>query len=326
MRFCRTPCLAAMAFVFLCAMPLAAQSVSQSGLQALSGRAGEGLDLLNPEQNVPVRLEDAYVLKINVGETPALAGHTGKGLDLRNLEQNVPVRLEDAYVLPANVGEAYVSINPAWNDYETWWQTEAAVAWGLPGRTQAVLGVTLKHSKMNQLGNGDLQAKLLRQFHDRPGQDAALCGIEFNLPTGQNYARLDGSVPPYQFMIDPRRRQIDLALLGVWTKVLDRDHSQRLHLEARHDFVNSAGAMMRSGRWSFATAYDRLITDNTLAVANVWWQEAPHDLDASSAALQLGVRHRESDRFLWGSSIAVGLGWQDASWGLGLSGEYQFTP
>ena len=259
------------------------------------------------------------------GEAAAQPGGSlAQDADLLNLDEALPMRIEDANVLRVDVAEARFSFSPYRNEADSCWQAEMAVAWGFAPHLEAVVGTTLRNNRRSDAGDGDVYLKVLGQCYDAPGRDALLLGATLNFPTGQDYARVDASIPPYSFVINQRQDEIDIALFGVWTRILDASAQERLHLEAKTTMVRSAPRGFRSERWFFAGAYDKLVRPNTLGMVGVWWEQRPSLFVPSSSALQVGLRHRESAHLILSGSLDLGLDWQEADWGFTFGGQYRF--
>ena len=245
------------------------------------------------------------------------------GVDLLNLEESVPMRIEDAYVLPEDAREAHLCINWGHGDGNNWTQVKTKLAWGMSGDVQGIVGMKLEWNDFDETGDGDLFVQALKQFHQTP-HEAILGGVKLNLPTGKDYARIDRSIPGFAFVVGQRRDRVDPSITGVYTRILDPERSERLHVEMEYKLVRSAPTGSDDQRWFLAVGYDRKIGEDRLAMASVWWEEDPSPMVSDSAALQLGIRRKQSANFLWGLSINMGLGWEWAEYGLTVAGQYRF--
>jgi hypothetical protein len=258
-------------------------------------------------------------------EHQTLNGTSGRPdleVDLFNLEEGIPTRIDDANVLPRGAFQVRTSISWGDGDAANWWDGKAEVAAGICNGLQVNAGIVLRQSSLDSRGNGDTYLKALYQAY-RAGSDAALVGLEINFPTGQDYARLDTSFPPFVFPVNQRRQRIDYSVLGVYTRKLDSEGEDRVHLEGRYFTANSAPVGFQTHRWFWAVGYDRPLDAKTLGIASVWWEGRPRICEDSSAALQLGIRRKESPRFLWAAGLNLGLGWSVADWGLTVGGQYE---
>lgn len=258
-----------------------------------------------------------------VGEVAAPSAGVQPDLtvDLSNLESGIPLRMEDGQVLARGALEVQTSIGWGDGDLSNWWDSRTGVAYGFTERWQTSAGVRLREDERNGLGDGDVYLKVLNQVLDSPNE-AALWGLELNFPTGQDYERIDYSIPPFAFVVNERDNEVDLALLGAYTKVIDPEKGKRVHVELKHTWVRSAPPGLADGRWFAAVGYDQPMGSGILGTASIWWEERVSPLDDSSAALQLGVRRRQSSRLLWGAGLNIGLDWSDADWGLTFGGQY----
>ena len=244
--------------------------------------------------------------------------------DLLNLQEGIPMRVQDAYVLPELAVEADLSVNWGYGRYyDAWSEARTQVAWGIRGGVQGVAGMRFVWNSFDRTGHEDIYLQGLKQLHQGP-RDALLGGVKLNFPAGRDYARVDTSFPGFAFTIDERRDNIDLWLTGVYTRVLDPVKGERLHAEVQYEFVNSAPQGFDSRRWFLALGYDRRVARDTLAMASVWWETSPNWMTQDSTVLQLGLRRRQRPGLVWGLSLDLGLGWEWASHGLSAGAQYGF--
>lgn len=242
-------------------------------------------------------------------------------VDVSNLEKGIPSCIEDAYVLPKGHFEGQAIINWGDADHGDWWEYHVQLAAGMNHNWQATAGVVFKNNDLDATGDGDVFVKLMRQFHNSE-KDAALFGVQVNFPSGQDYARKDYSFPPFTFVVNERKNEMDVGLLGVYSRMLNIEKDERLHFEIKHTFVRSAPVGFADTQLFLGAGYDKLIREDTLAMAAVCWTEGATPCDYSSTVLQLGVRHKESRRFLWGAGVKIGLDWAAANWGLTWGAQY----
>lgn len=256
-------------------------------------------------------------------------------IDLFNLEECIPMRIEDGYVsskptwggpagIPRDFIDAHVCIQWGHGDCESWVQGKVKASWSMYEDWQGTVGMIFKDNDYDETGDGDIFLQVRKQFHNDADRSAAIWGIGVNFPTGQDYARIDTSFPGFSFLVNERSNDIDISVFGVYTKVLDADDRERLHGEIVHTFVRSAPLNFNSNRWFLAVGYDRPVNEKTLGLASIWWEERASKQADDSFALQLGVRRKESERFVWGASFNLGFGWEDANWGLTLAGQRRF--
>jgi hypothetical protein len=242
-------------------------------------------------------------------------------VDLLNLESEIPSCVEDAYVLPDDHWETQSIISWGDGDFEDWWQYRLQMSAGLSSNWQGTAGVVFKDNAIDNTGDGDFFLKFLHQFHQSE-KDAALFGINLNFPWGQDYARLYGGFPPYNFKVNEREDEVDVGLTGVYTKVLSSNKPERVHFEVRETFVRSAPPGFAKQQLFLGAAYDKRIRRNTLAIGSLCWIEGANACNTASTVLSLGLRHKESRRFLWGAGLRIGLDWAAANWGLVWGAQY----
>lgn len=247
-------------------------------------------------------------------------------VDLYNLDECVPMRLEDALVRPEGSIEVLTCMTWGHSLCENLLQGKVAVAAGLSNRTEAVVGTKFRDSDNDALGSGDIFLRVLRQVDSIADRDAAAVGVEVNFPAGQDHSRVDRTFPPFAFPVNQRRERIDVSLLGSYTRVLDPEDGERVHLKVRHTLVNSAPVGFRGSRLFAATGYDRPLGENLLGMASIWWEQSADIFHEPSAAMQLGVRHKINDRLLVAGSLNLGMGWREADWGFTLAATYHLSP
>jgi hypothetical protein len=256
-------------------------------------------------------------------------------IDLFNLEECIPMRIEDGYIssqptwggpadIPRDFIDAQMCIQWGHGDCTDWVQAKVKASWSMYENWQGTIGTIVKNNSFDETGDGDVFIEARKQFHNDANHSAALWGIGANFPVGQDYARIDTSFPGYSFVINERDNDIDISVFGVYSRILDAEKRERLHGEIMHTFVRSAPLDFNSTRWFLAAGYDRQINEKTLGMASIWWEENPNRLSADSSALQLGVRRKESQRFVWGASFNLGLSWEDADWSMTLAGQRRF--
>lgn len=247
-------------------------------------------------------------------------------IDVQNLEQGIPLRVQDGEVLPED--RVHLLSGTGWNNNSCadWWQGQLELAAGLPRKRELIVGYTYLHSSLSELRDGDTYLTLLRQFQDDPDEAYSLYGVRFDFPTGRDYARLDRQYPPYVFPVNQRARRVNVSLMSVFTKVLNRADQERVHLQLQQTFVNDAPSGFYDNRWLISAGYDRPLNADTIGLAGIWWEESPSIFAGSSAVFQLGIRRRESRRLVWSTAVNMGLNWEDASWGITLAGQYQLRP
>jgi hypothetical protein len=245
----------------------------------------------------------------------------GPGVSLQNLEQGIASPLDDAEVLPA--GNLQLQGGLAWGsaDRGDWRAFRTQLSLGIDGDWQATAGLLNKSNDLDETGDGDLFLKLMYQAHDTE-QDGLLFGVLANFPTGQDYARIDRTFPPFRFVVNERQDEVDLGLLGVYTLVLNDAKSKRLHLEMRETLVNSAPLGFADTQAFVGLGYDQMVRENVMALASVHWLEGANACNQASSVLEFGLRRQISPRFLWGAGVAIGLDWPAADWGLTWGAQY----
>ena len=250
-------------------------------------------------------------------------GHT-QGLDLLNLQQNMPMRMQDAYAIPEHALSVDLAIDVGVNDRSSdWLQTRTQVEYGIAPGLQGVVGLRSVWSDYDETGNGDIYVEILKQIYETP-RDALAAEIKLNFPTGQDYARADTSIPGFNFVVDPRQEEIDFWLGAVYTRVLQKPARTRLHAQVQRGFINSAPRGADPNRWFLSLGADHLIAPDTLLMANLWWEESAKLTATDSMALQVGLRRRQTPRLIWAVSLNLGLGWELADCGGALSAQYGF--
>ena len=242
-------------------------------------------------------------------------------VDVSNLEEGIPSCVEDAYVLPQGHIEGQGIIDWGDADHGDWWDYHAQFAVGMRHNWQATAGVVFKDNDLDETGDGDIFLKLMHQFRNTE-KDAALYGVRLNFPSGQDYARIDTSYPPFRFVVNERDRAVDVGLMGVYTRILSAEKRERLHLEARETFVRSAPVGFKDTQLFLGAGADKLVRDDTLAMVAICWLQGANACNHDSSVLQFGVRHKESQRFLWGAGLKIGLDWAAANWGLTWGAQY----
>jgi hypothetical protein len=257
---------------------------------------------------------------IEVQTAAPMASDDEHDVDVANLEEGIPSPVEDAYVLPDDYFEAQGIINWGDADWGDWREYRLQFAAGLSSKWQGTAGVVFKDNDLDNIGDGDIFLKFMHQFMDRE-RDAGLFGVNLNFPAGQNYASRALSIPPF-IAINERDNQIDVTLMGVYTRLLNVEKSERLHLEVKETFVRSAPMGYSNTQLFLGAGYDKRVGEDTLALASLCWVEAPHQWEDDTSVLQLGLRHQESRRFLWGAGLKIGLDWAAADWGLVWGAEY----
>lgn len=256
-------------------------------------------------------------------------------IDLFNLEECIPMRIQDGYVvskptwggpadIPQDLIDAHVCIQWGHGDCDNWMQGKAKVSWSIDDDWQGIAGTIFKDNDFDETGDGDIFFEVKHQFHNEADHSAALWGIVANFPTGQDYARIDTTFPGFSFVVNERSDGMDISVYGVYTRILDAEARERVHAEIMHTFVRSAPMGFDPNRWFLAVGYDRQIDEKTLGMASIWWEESPSQLSDDSSALQLGLRRKQSERFVWGGSLNLGLSWEDADWALTLAGQRRF--
>jgi len=254
----------------------------------------------------------------------ALTVCPARDLDLLNLQENFPMRIQDAHAIPDRALNVDLAIDVGINDEAPeWLQARTQVEYGIAPGWQGVVGVRSVWSDFDETGNGDIYVEVLREIHQTP-RDAVAVELKLNFPTGQNYARTDSSIPGFTFVIDPRYRRVDVWLAAIYTHQLDRPERTRLHAQLQHGFINSARLGSDPGRWFLAVGADHLIGPRTLLMGNLWWEEGAKFVSGDSAVLQLGLRRQQDSRLIWALSLNSGLGWDEADFGGTFSAQYGF--
>jgi hypothetical protein len=253
------------------------------------------------------------------GAEGASATLSDLSIDVANLQEGVPMRVEDAYTLPEDAWDSRVSL--AWGNQNNWFEERVELARGFANNYDATVGLIHKDNRENASGSGDVYLKLMHTLL-KTNSSASLLGVQFNFPTGKDYDRIDNSVPPFALPVNEREDLVDTTLIGVYTKILGSEQTQRVHIETKYTFVKSAPAGFFSSRWFLGLGYDQRYNDRTLKMASIWWEEGRSKWSHSGGAAQFGLRHRVSDRFLWGASLDLGMNWPAANWGLTWGAEY----
>jgi len=255
------------------------------------------------------------------------------GLELQNLQENCPLRMQDATAIPAQVTVADFVLEVGIDDSPTigdWVKTRLQVDYGFGHGLQASVGRRTVSSDTDETGNGDIYLAALQEVYKGP-RDSAAVNLEVDLPTGQDYARWDRSVPgypnpvpPIALKIDPRDQSVDFRLGAVYTRVLDDKPLTRLHAQASYSFLDSAQGTRSRGRWFLSAGADRQVTSDTLAMVNFLFEEKPWRWGDDSAILQLGLRHQVNSRLLCGVGYSMAFGWEEADYAATVSAEYGF--
>jgi hypothetical protein len=201
-------------------------------------------------------------------------------IDHNNLDEGRPLRFEDAYPIAYGELSAETGAQFLLNRHKTdRFAFPLEVLYGVYWNLHAGVGSTLStqsHAIDEPEKSGDLRAFALYNFNQETLRLPALAvklGLDF--PTGV------------------RSQGVDTKLIGIVTRSFG---PARAHLNAGYEFVGSAGAGKRDGRYTvvlgaqYPLGYPRHF-DTTL-LADVFTQQAVRSGETNPSGIEVGIRRQ----------------------------------